>query len=276
VSGEWRGILYPATLPSFTRLPAPERVAGLVRWFWVPEWHLEPGRVSRQEVIAFPACNLVVEPSLVGLAGPTTRRSHRDLTGSGWAVGALLLPAAVPQLGVEPGRLGDSYLPMGLPDLRAPVVAAMTGAGSPPQRRVAAVEAFADWVMDHLQPPDDDGSLANAVARLVDEDPEVLRVADVASRLGVSVRTVQRLASRYIGVPPSAMIRRRRLQEAAQRLREQPGTELAALAAELGYADQAHLANDFRTVLGFTPSHYRGEAARSGVSRPATPTGRRG
>jgi AraC-like DNA-binding protein len=279
VSGEWRGILYPASLPTFTRLPAPERVAQLVRWFWIPEWRLEPGRVSRQEVIAFPACNLVVEPTHVGLAGPTTRRSTRDLAGSGWAVGALLLPAAVPQLGVEPGRLRDSYLPMDSPEiaeLRERVVSAMTAPSAPEQRRAAAVEAFADWVVDHVAPPDDEGRLANAVARLVDEDPEVLQVADLATSLGVSVRTVQRLASRYIGVPPSAMIRRRRLQDAAQRLREQPTTQLAALAAELGYADQAHLANDFRTVLGFTPSQYKGEAARTGVSRPARPGGRRG
>jgi AraC-like DNA-binding protein len=271
VTGEWRGILYPAALPTFTRLAAPERVSELVRWFWIPEWHLEPGRVSRQDVIAFPACNLVVEPSMVGLAGPTTRRSSRDLTGSGWAVGALLLPAAVPQLGVEPGRLRDSYRAMELPELREGVVTAMAGAGSPQQRRAAAVEAFADWVVDHLAPSDDEGRLANAVARLVDEDPEMVRVADVATSLGVSVRTVQRLASRYIGVPPSAMIRRRRLQEAAQRLREQPGTELAALAAELGYADQAHLAGDFRTVLGLTPSRYRG-----GLTPPGTPAGRLG
>ena len=67
------------------------------------------------------------------------------------------------------------------------------------------------------------------------------------------------------------MIRRRRLQEAAQRLREQPDTELAALAAELGYADQAHLAGDFRTVLGLTPSGYRAD-----LSRRARPAGRRG
>jgi AraC-like DNA-binding protein len=270
VSGEWRGILYPATLPTFTRLPAPERVDELVRWFWVPEWHLEPGRVSRQEVIAFPACNLVVEPTLVGLAGPTTRRSTRDLTGSGWAVGALLLPAAVPQLGAEPGLLRDSYLPLDSPEvveLQERVVSAMTAPGPPQERRAAAVEAFADWVVEHLPTPHDEGRLANAVARLVDEDPEVLQVADVATRLGVSVRTVQRLASRYIGVTPSAMIRRRRLQDAAQRLRERPGTGLATLAAELGYADQAHLANDFRTVLGFTPSAYRDDTARGGAAR---------
>jgi AraC-like DNA-binding protein len=156
-------------------------------------------------------------------------------------------------------------------DLQERIAAAMAAPDAPQERRAAAVDAFADWVVDHLASPDDEGRLANAVARLVDEDPDVLRVADVATRLGVSVRTVQRLASRYIGVPPSAMIRRRRLQEAAQRLREQPGTELAALAAELGYADQAHLANDFRTVLGLTPSRYRTD-----VSRRATPGGPRG
>jgi AraC-like DNA-binding protein len=142
-------------------------------------------------------------------------------------------------------------------ELRERVVSAMTAPSAPEQRRAAAVEAFADWVVDHVAPPDDEGRLANAVARLVDEDPEVLQVADLATSLGVSVRTVQRLASRYIGVPPSAMIRRRRLQDAAQRLREQPTTQLAALAAELGYADQAHLASDFRAVLGFTASDYR-------------------
>jgi hypothetical protein len=37
VTGNWRGVLYPAAMPSFTRLPAPERVARLVRWFWIPE-----------------------------------------------------------------------------------------------------------------------------------------------------------------------------------------------------------------------------------------------
>ena len=115
MGSEWRGILYPAALPTFTRLPAPERVAGLVRWFWIPEWDLGPGRTSRQEVIAFPASNLVVEPSMTGLAGPTTRRSSRDLVGRGWAVGALLLPAAVPQLGVEPAtRVGSITLALWL------------------------------------------------------------------------------------------------------------------------------------------------------------------
>src|SRR5215475_422049 len=106
-----RGVLSPARLPPFDRLPAPDAVARLVRWFWIPEWRIQPGRTSRQHVIAFPACNLVVEPDAVGLAGPATRASYRDLTGTGWAVGALLRPAAVPHFAADPAALRDAYQP---------------------------------------------------------------------------------------------------------------------------------------------------------------------
>ena len=140
-----RGILYPGRLPSFTRLPPPPDVAHLVVHFWVPEWSLPAGRVSRQHVISFPASNLVVEPGLVGLAGPTTRRSHRDLRGAGWAVGALLRPAAVPLLTSDPASTVDGYSPVDAEELRAGVVAAMTGTGEPEVRRARAVDAFARW-----------------------------------------------------------------------------------------------------------------------------------
>ncbi|MDO4243750.1 MAG: helix-turn-helix domain-containing protein [Actinomyces sp.] len=85
----------------------------------------------------------------------------------------------------------------------------------------------------------------------------MVRVEQLAGRLVMSVRSVQRLAERYIGLPPLAVIRRYRLQEAAQRLREKPGLSIGEVAADLGYADQAHLAADFRTVLGLAPSGYR-------------------
>ncbi len=80
-------------------MPAPAAVADLVRWFWVPEWDVDPGRTSRQHVVGYPGCNLVVDSrqgGFVGFAGPTTRASHQDLTGRGWAVGALLQPAPSP------------------------------------------------------------------------------------------------------------------------------------------------------------------------------------
>lgn len=63
-----RGILYPAMLPSLHRVPPAEGLDGLVRWFWIPRWEIAPGRTSRQQILPFPASNLVVEPDGVNLA----------------------------------------------------------------------------------------------------------------------------------------------------------------------------------------------------------------
>jgi AraC-like DNA-binding protein len=253
-------VLYPARLPTFDRLPAPDAVAQLVRWFWIPEWQIQPGRSSRQHLIAFPACNLVVEPDAVGLAGPTTGSSYRDLTGTGWAIGALLRPAAVPHFAADPAALRDTYQPVDQPVLHERVCRAMTGSGDRQTRHRRAVDAYTAWLAGTVSPPNREALLANAMAEAIDSDPTIRTVEDAAVRLSMSARSVQRLACRYVGLPPSTMIRRRRLQEAAERLRTDPDTTLAAVAADLGYSDHAHLANDFRSVLGLTLSTYRRRA----------------
>lgn len=284
-----RGVLYPARLPTFTRIAPSQEVIDLVRWFWIPEWDLAPGRTSRQHVIAFPASNLVVEGGSVDLFGPATRASHRDLTGAGWAVGALLRPAAVPAFTDDPGSLQDGSVPVDAPALRDAVTEAMGGTpggsvagvglgsaadpvtqatGAPAgastgstvdERHGRAVAAFEGWLLERVGEPDDEARLANSLADVIDTDPSVIQVGDAAAPLGISVRTAQRLCRRYVGLPPAAMIRRRRLQEAAEAVRRDSGADLADLAAQLGYADHAHLTRDFRDVLGFTPSGYRTE-----------------
>ncbi|MGB3375858.1 MAG: DUF6597 domain-containing transcriptional factor, partial [Microbacterium sp.] len=103
-----RGVLYPERMPRFHRLAPTAAAAHLVSWFWIPEWDLEPGETSRQDVVAYPALNLVVEPSHIELVGATTRATHRILTGCGWAVGALLRPAAVLALTEHPAGLRDA------------------------------------------------------------------------------------------------------------------------------------------------------------------------
>ncbi len=136
----------------------------------------------------------------------------------------------------------------------------MAGDGPAERCRSEAVAAFATWWRARVPAPTPEADLANRMAELLTTDPQVLTTATAAERLHVSDRTLQRLAARYVGLSPAAMIRRRRLQEAAERLRADPGTALAAVAHELGYSDHAHLTRDFRAVLGFTPSAYRGGA----------------
>ena len=247
-----RGVLYPERLPGFTRLPAPAAASALASWFWIPQWDLPAGAESRQPVLAYPAANLVVEPDAVTLWGATTRVTERVLRGSGWGVGALLRPAALARLHDAPSDLVDRHVVLDEPGLRAAVTAAMPDAD-------AAAGVVAGWLVARVGPTTPEGRLANAMADLLMTEPTILRVDDAAERLRVSVRTLQRLAHRTVGLSPVAMIRRRRLQEAAQRVREQPGTTLAEIAADLGYADQAHLAGDFRAVLGLTATAYRAE-----------------
>jgi AraC-like DNA-binding protein len=265
VPSSFKGILYPASLPTFHRLPAPPYLDHLVQWFWIPEWDIEPGRTSRQQLIAFAACNVVIQRDRVEISGPTTRLSHQDLTGRGWAVGALLRPAAVPFFAGTPAALRDTKRELELPALRDAVVAAMEGPAmeEPGQgpgkeaRRKNAVAAFAAWLAEQIPDVPPDALLANAMAELIAANASVVRIEDAADRLAISTRTLQRLAQKYVGLSPSVLIRRRRLQEAAEHTRLNPDVDLASIAVEFGYVDQAHLANDFQKVLGITPGSYR-------------------
>lgn len=257
VIDERRGVLYPGRMPRFHRLPPTPAAQHLVAWFWIPEWDLGPGQTSRQEVVAYPALNLVVEPTGVQLVGPSTRATHRDLTGHGWAVGAMLRPAAVAALTAQPAALKDSWIDLQVPELLGPLSAVMEGEHD--DRLADAAAIMSDWLAERAGEPTDAGLQANAMSDLLMTDPDIRTAEQAATRLAVSLRTLQRMTHRHVGLPPLAMIRRRRLQEAAQRLRDDPRTDLAALAAELGYADHAHLAGDFRAVLGMAPSGYRRE-----------------
>jgi len=252
-----RGVLYPTRLPTFHREPVTGELTAFVRWFWIPEWDIEPGRSSRQHLIGFPASNLVVENGMTGISGPTTRASFRDLTGKGWALGALLRPAATPALVGDAARFRDAYQEVELPDLAAAVSSAMNTDAPADERRRTAIVAFADWLQNRLGPPSDDALLANRMVEAAETDPSLLNVTDLAAHLHISTRSLQRLAAKYVGLPPAALIRRRRLQEAAERLRQDPLLDLTELAHEFGYVDHAHLTNDFRASLGFTPSSYR-------------------
>jgi transcriptional regulator GlxA family with amidase domain len=118
---------------------------------------------------------------------------------------------------------------------------------------------FSRWLVERIGQPTDAALLANAMVEVLGSDGGALTPGEAATRLAVSVRTLERLAHRYVGMSPAAMIRRRRLQDAAQLVRDDPGADLSTIAAELGYADHAHLTRDFRAVLGIAPRTYRAD-----------------
>ena len=91
---------------------------------------------------------------------------------------------------------------------------------------------------------------------LITSDSALQRVDQLSLASGVSVRGLQRMFADYVGVSPEWVMRRARLQEAAARADSGEPVDWAALAADLGYADQAHLTRDFTATIGVPPSRY--------------------
>ena len=104
----------------------------------------------------------------------------------------------------------------------------------------------------------------DAIVEAVETEPDIGQVAQVCQRFAITERSLQRLLRRRIGLSPRWLIQRRRLHEASERLRSGPG-DLAGVAHDLGYADQAHFTRDFRRVTGMTPGVF---ARRFSGARP--------
>jgi AraC-like DNA-binding protein len=95
-----------------------------------------------------------------------------------------------------------------------------------------------------------------AIMDRIAAEPGLLRVDDLAAALGTGTRRLQRIFAEYVGVGPKWVIRRFRMQEAADGAGAGTGVDWAALSAELGYADQAHFTRDFSRVIGISPAQY--------------------
>jgi AraC-like DNA-binding protein len=81
-------------------------------------------------------------------------------------------------------------------------------------------------------------------------------VDQLAAATGLTTRSLQRLFADYVGVSPKWVMRRARLHEAAGRADSGEPVDWAELAADLGYADQAHLTRDFTVTIGVSPVRY--------------------
>lgn len=96
----------------------------------------------------------------------------------------------------------------------------------------------------------------SAVQTAVLLDPaRAWRLADLASSVGCSDRTLQRRLSRA-GTTASSLIIRARL-DVARGLVERTTLTLADIAAATGFTDHAHLTNRYQSVFGCTPSSDR-------------------
>ena len=89
-------------------------------------------------------------------------------------------------------------------------------------------------------------------------------VGKVAAELGVLPRTLRRRFTAQVGLGPKRFAQVQRLQRVVRDLDGCASVDWAGVAARHGYADQPHLVEEFRQLVGVTPTGY----LRSRVNGP--------
>lgn len=262
-AGMGRGVLRPGVAATRLTLARHEPAADLapfVDFFWVVRWDLRGQPPHDQSVLPHPNVNLVFESALAAVYGVDRHVFTRRLAGRDKALGVRFRPG-----GFRPFLLGagEPGAVAGLTD-RAVDAAVFFGQAAEATRvAIMAAEGDAEMI-EHAErlllaaDPERD-PVAEQVAAIVDgvvDDPALRQVRQLAAVSGIGVRRLERLFADYVGVSPKWVMRRARLHDAAHRADAGGEVDWGGLAAELGYADQAHLSRDFAATIGVPPTRY--------------------
>jgi AraC-like DNA-binding protein len=257
-----------------TRHPPAADLADYIERHWVVRWSLPPGETFTQELLPHPCVNLVTESSGSAVHGMPLSRSQHRLEGRGMAIGTKFRPGGLaPFLQVPAKHLVDrsSALPSLFGEDGATLERRLAAAAQDPAEHIAAVE---DFLRERVPAPDRRLELLrDVVADMLVADRSI-GVAGFAQRHAMSGSTLQRLFRDYVGVTPKWVLKRYRVHEAAERIAAGESTDLARLAADLGYFDQPHFNGDFTEQVGVSPGNYLRAcmAARGAGTSLATPS----
>ena len=269
--GPPRGVLQAdtprGTAFSHQRIAPPSELAPWVQHYWHVQWDLRYAPPSNAETLPHPNCYLVFEHDLerpcddvsvftrAEVSGVNTGKFSRVMKGYGRVFGLKFKPGGLrPFLDASVFTLTDRVVPaaqvFGQSVLK--LAAQLRSLETPEAMAVATTEYFALDLPAH----DTQVDLSSQLVETIFGDPSILTVEALARRSGLSVRSLQRLFRVYVGVPPKWVIRRYRLHELLERLNSGDAFNGAEVALDLGYADQAHLINDFRRLADYTPKQY--------------------
>jgi AraC-like DNA-binding protein len=237
------------------RLPLPA-LAARVRTVWVQRtgpWpvlqrNLPTGGVELH-------CPIGGAPRLVG---PLTQAKVEILPPGLTIVGARFWPgAASPLLGMPADELVDQLVPFDDVWGEASDLAARLAEAPGPDAALRVLQL--DLVRRQARTPSPDPLVAEAVWRLMPWRPT--GIAPLTEDLAISASQLRRRFLAEVGIGPKTLQRTLRFQgylALAQAARY--ASRVADLAAEVGYADHAHLSRECLRLTGLTPRELLGDA----------------
>jgi len=199
---------------------------------------------------------LAVSPAFA-VSGPTSRATRfRIGTGRSWGIG--LLPLGWARLFDAPAsdfsdRVADGNALATFANMQ-PLAAQLAQARGGFAEELALIETHMERL---FATRDSDEAGTAAILKMNAElvDPELATVAELADRVAMGVRSLERLSKRAFGFTPKLLLRRQRfLRSLAQFMLDPSLKWLATL--DYHYHDQAHFVRDFKRFMGMTPSAY--------------------
>lgn len=269
-----KGIVDPRATARRIRLatyPPAAALAPFVDYCWVVEWNMRDRAPETQRVLPYPNAHLVFDAGRTAIHGVVRGAFDRPLAGAGKVLGVRFAPGGLRPFIAQPlssftdGTIAADAL-LGMPASQAETLVLR-------QMDDRAMVAQAQSMLLAVLPQIDEAALlAGRLAAAAAAANGPVSVAQLCATMEISERRLQRLFADYIGVTPKWVIQRYRLQEAIWRLAQPDSPNLASLAQELGFFDQAHFSRQFVALVGCTPLDYRraqlpgqGQAIRSAM-----------
>jgi AraC-like DNA-binding protein len=242
--------------PGYTEWPAPAGLRHAIACLWA---QVNPGGGPREGLVLPDACSDLIWEQGRGayVAGPDTGPVRTVMTGGTVIFGVRFRPSAGgPALGVPLSDLRDQRVD--LADLRRRDAGRLPGSLDPDTAAARALDVAASLVADGEPDP------AATWAAVLLADPQV-RTESVAAEIGLSLRQLRRRCHAAVGYGPKTLQRVLRFRrfvseiDAAAPIRKASRggpdvQDLAVLAVQAGYADQAHLTRECRRLAGLTPA----------------------
>jgi AraC-like DNA-binding protein len=243
----------PRPISSYRELPPPTALARYVSCLWVQA--IGAGDVAYDHpVLPDGSMDIVSVGGDVALAGPATRAVTERFAPGSVIVGVRFRPgAAPPVLGIGASELRDRDTPIAdLWGRAGATLAAQVADGAEGSARLGLLVDGLVRRLDDVPPPD---PVATGIATMLAADP-ALPVHELADEAALSERQLRRRVEVAVGYPPRTVARIFRFQRflRAARAVAPQHRDLARLAAETGYADQAHLTRESRRLAGLPPA----------------------
>lgn len=235
------------------RLHPRPSLAPFVDYLWLVRWHAP--KPYEQQVVPQPRIHIAAEDGRLLVHGINRDPFLRTLHGDHHVLGSAFHPGGFrPMLGSPVGALSGRVVPagdlFGLDD-RPTARAILDTKDTEVMRR-----AFEDYLDARIPQPDPTADDVTALVAYAERTPSLTRADALAAHAGMSLRTLQRLFTEYVGIGPKWVIQRFRLFDASQAAHEGAVVDWADLAVELGFSDQAHLTRVFTRVVGTPPATY--------------------